>query len=215
MGGRSRPRAGAGPVFATSVLVRARSDSCPEGTWDLHFLPGSRSGRRLADECRRLPAEAGFARLGHPAHTRRPGSTGRRPWLSRGGDDAERLGSGVGIMRALAEAAGAAPSSGRALRSRSRPTSDARFADLPPHRHMRDRSRRRCVRRRARRRRALCGGRFDHADDPSCEHEPEHDCGCGANRGLASRLSRPDAETARRRYERTPIAPAHSFGCRS
>ena len=28
-----------GPVFATSLLVRARSDSCPRGTWDLHFLP--------------------------------------------------------------------------------------------------------------------------------------------------------------------------------
>src|SRR6266536_1617574 len=28
-----------GPVFATSLLVRARSDSCPKGTWDLHFLP--------------------------------------------------------------------------------------------------------------------------------------------------------------------------------
>ena len=28
-----------GPVFATSLIVRARSDSCPEDTWDLHFLP--------------------------------------------------------------------------------------------------------------------------------------------------------------------------------
>ena len=28
-----------GPVFATSLLVRARSDSCPKDTWDLHFLP--------------------------------------------------------------------------------------------------------------------------------------------------------------------------------
>ena len=40
-------------------------------------------------------------------------------------------------------------------------------------------------------------------------------CGCGANRRLASHLSRPGAETARRRHERTPIAPVHSFGCRS
>ena len=62
---------------AQRLLSRARGISTSP--------PGSRSGRRLADEYRRLPAEAGFARLGHPAHTRRPGSTGRRPWLSRGG----------------------------------------------------------------------------------------------------------------------------------
>ena len=71
----SRPRCSSGR--AATPVPRARGISTSS--------PGSRSGRRLADECRRLPAEAGFARLGHPAHTRRPGSTGRRPWLSRGG----------------------------------------------------------------------------------------------------------------------------------
>ncbi len=43
---RGRARAERVPAFATSLLVRARSDSCPKGTWDLHFLPCAGSSKR-------------------------------------------------------------------------------------------------------------------------------------------------------------------------
>ena len=69
-------------MFATSLLVRARSDSCPDDTWDLHFLPWlEEADGRLADERGRLPAQAGFTRQRHAALARSARPPRHRPRL--------------------------------------------------------------------------------------------------------------------------------------
>ena len=102
-----------GPAFATSLLVRARSADCPEGTWDLHFLPwleeaddgwhtsvvvyllkpDSRGSVTLRSADPQVPPSIDHGFLSEPL-------------------DLERLASGVDLMRSLAEAAGC----GRELR---------------------------------------------------------------------------------------------------
>ena len=96
-----------GPVFATSLLVRARSDSCPGGTWDLHFLPwleevdegwrtsavvyllkpDSRGSVTLRSTDPRVPPVIDHGFLSEPA-------------------DLARLSSGVRLIRTLAREAG-------------------------------------------------------------------------------------------------------------
>ena len=99
-----------GPVFATSLLVRARSESCPEDTWDLHFLPWleeTDDGWSTSAVVYLLkPDSRGSVRLRSP-DPRTP------PVIDHGfltaEHDLERLASGVEIMRALAAEAGAGP----------------------------------------------------------------------------------------------------------
>ncbi len=102
-----------GPVFATSILVRARSDSCPQDTWDLHFLPWleeAEEGWRTSAVVYLLkPDSRGSVTLRSP-DPRVP------PVIDHGflsaPHDLERLASGLALMRSLAEQAG----SGRELR---------------------------------------------------------------------------------------------------
>jgi choline dehydrogenase len=98
-----------GPVYSPSVLVRARSDQCPDGTWDLHFLPWL----ELADD--------GSWRTSAVVYLLKPDSRGSvtlrsidpraAPRIDHGflaeRHDLERLASGVALMRRLATAAGA------------------------------------------------------------------------------------------------------------
>ena len=97
-----------GPVFATSLIVRARSSSCPEDSWDLHFLPW-------------LEQEADGWRTSAVVYLLKPDSRGsvtlrstdpRDPPLIDHGflterHDHDRLESGVELLRRLAEEAGA------------------------------------------------------------------------------------------------------------
>ena len=102
-----------GPVFATSLLVRARSDSCPEGTWDLHFLPwleeADEGWRTSAVVYLLKPDSRGSVTLRSP-DPRVP------PAIEHGfltePHDLDRLSSGVALIRTLAEEAGC----GRELR---------------------------------------------------------------------------------------------------
>jgi choline dehydrogenase len=102
-----------GPVFATSVLVRARSDSCPNDTWDLHFLPwleeADEGWQTSAVVYLLKPDSRGSVRL-RSADPRVP------PAIDHGflseGHDLDRLASGVALIRTLAEQAGC----GRELR---------------------------------------------------------------------------------------------------
>ncbi len=96
-----------GPAFATSLLVRARSDSCPEGTWDLHFLPwleGGDDGWRTSAVVYLLKPDSRGSVTLRSADPRVP------PVIDHGflsePADLDRLVSGVGLIRALAEAAG-------------------------------------------------------------------------------------------------------------
>jgi choline dehydrogenase-like flavoprotein len=97
-----------GPAYATSILVRARSASCPTDTWDLHFLPwideaadgwhttavvyllkpDSRGSVTLRSTDPRVPPviDHGFLREQH---------------------DLDRLADGVALIRRLAAEAGA------------------------------------------------------------------------------------------------------------
>ena len=102
-----------GPVFATSLLVRARSDSCPKGTWDLHFLPWLEAAgdgwRTTAVVYLLKPDSRGSVTLRSPDP--------RVPHVIDHGflsepHDVDRLSSGVALIRALAEEAGC----GRELR---------------------------------------------------------------------------------------------------
>src|SRR5688572_20817181 len=98
----------AGPAFATSLLVRARSDSCPDDAWDLHFLPWleeTDDGWSTSAVVYLLkPDSRGSVRLRSP-DPRTP------PAIDHGflaeDHDLERLVSGVALMRSLAEEAGA------------------------------------------------------------------------------------------------------------
>lgn len=102
-----------GPVFATSLLVRARSDSCPKGTWDLHFLPwleeADEGWRTSAVVYLLKPDSRGSVTLRSP-DPRVP------PVIDHGflsePHDLSRLSSGVALIRTLAEQAG----TGRELR---------------------------------------------------------------------------------------------------
>ena len=99
-----------GPVFATSLLVRARSDSCPDDTWDLHFLPwleetdGGWSTSAVVYLLK--PDSRGSVRL-RSADLRTP------PVIDHGfltaEHDLERLASGIELMRSLAREAGTGP----------------------------------------------------------------------------------------------------------
>jgi choline dehydrogenase len=99
-----------GPAFATSVLVRARSDSCPEGTWDLHFVPwleeGEEGWRTSAVVYLLKPDSRGSVTLRSP-DPRVP------PVIDHGflsePHDLDRLASGVALIRALGEEAGTGP----------------------------------------------------------------------------------------------------------
>jgi choline dehydrogenase len=95
-------------VFATSLIVRARSGSCPEDSWDLHFLPW-------------LEQEGDVWRTTAVVYVLKPDSRGsvslrstdpRDPPLIDHGflterHDRDRLESGVELLRRLAEEAGA------------------------------------------------------------------------------------------------------------
>ena len=102
-----------GPVFATSLLVRARSDSCPKGTWDLHFLPwleeADEGWRTSAVVYLLKPDSRGSVTLRSPDPRVPP--TIDHGFLSEP-HDLDRLSSGVALVRTLAEQAGA----GRELR---------------------------------------------------------------------------------------------------
>jgi choline dehydrogenase len=102
-----------GPVFATSLLVRARSDSCPKGTWDLHFLPwleeADEGWRTSAVVYQLKPDSRGSVTLRSPDPRVPPAID--HGFLSEPHDLA-RLSSGVALMRTLAEQAGC----GRELR---------------------------------------------------------------------------------------------------
>jgi choline dehydrogenase len=99
-----------GPVFATSVLVRARSSACPDDTWDLHFVPwldqGDDGWETSAVVYLLKPDSRGAVTLQ---------STDPRvaPAIDHGflreRSDRERLEDGVLLVRGLAEAAGAGP----------------------------------------------------------------------------------------------------------
>ena len=97
-----------GPAFATSLLVRARSDTCPDGTWDLHFLPWLEStddGWSTSAVVYLLkPDSQGSVALESP-DPRTP------PIIDHGfladARDVQRLASGVELMRSLAREAGA------------------------------------------------------------------------------------------------------------
>ena len=97
-----------GPVFATSILVRARSDSCPRGTWDLHFLPwleeAAEGWRTTAVVYLLKPDSRGSVTL----RSRDPAVP---PVIDHGflseRNDLDRLASGVERIRALAAEAGA------------------------------------------------------------------------------------------------------------
>ncbi len=102
-----------GPVFATSLLVRARSDSCPKDTWDLHFLPwleDADEGWQTSAVVYLLKADSrGSVTLRSP-DPRVP------PAIDHGFlsdlHDLDRLSSGVALIRALAD---------RGLRTRAPP----------------------------------------------------------------------------------------------
>ncbi len=97
-----------GPAFATSLLVRARSDDCPDGTWDLHFLPWleqtSDGWTTTAVVYVLKPDSRGSLTLRSP-DPRTP------PVIDHGfltdERDLGRLVSGLTLMRSLAEEAGA------------------------------------------------------------------------------------------------------------
>jgi len=111
-----------GPVFATSLLVRARSDSCPRDTWDLHFIPWLEE----ADEGWRT---SGVLYLLKPdsrgSVTLRSSDPRVPPAIDHGflsePHDLDRLSSGVALIRTLAEQAG----SGRELRPGDHDSLDA------------------------------------------------------------------------------------------
>ena len=96
-----------GPVFATSLLVRARSDSCPTGTWDLHFLPWleeADDGWRTSAVVYLLkPDSRGSVTLRSPDPRVPPAID--HGFLSEP-NDLGRLSSGVALVRTLAEQAG-------------------------------------------------------------------------------------------------------------
>ncbi len=102
-----------GPVFATSLLVRARSDSCPKGTWDLHFLPWleqADDGWRTSAVVYLLkPDSRGSVTLRSPDPRVPPAID--HGFLSEQ-HDLDRLSNGVALIRTLAEQAGC----GRELR---------------------------------------------------------------------------------------------------
>ena len=102
-----------GPVFATSLLVRARSDSCPEDTWDLHFLPwleeADEGWRTTAVVYLLKPDSRGSVTL-RSADPRVPPAIDHGFLSER--HDLDRLASGVALIRTLAEQAGC----GRELR---------------------------------------------------------------------------------------------------
>ena len=102
-----------GPAFATSLLVRARSDSCPAGTWDLHFLPWleeADGGWRTSAVVYLLkPDSRGSVTLRSPDPRVSPAID--HGFLSER-HDLDRLASGVALIRTLAEQAGC----GRELR---------------------------------------------------------------------------------------------------
>jgi choline dehydrogenase len=102
-----------GPVFATSLLVRARSDSCPKDTWDLHFLPwleeAGEGWRTSAVVYLLKPDSRGSVTLRSPDPRVPPAID--HGFLSEP-HDLHRLSSGIALVRALAREAG----SGRELR---------------------------------------------------------------------------------------------------
>ena len=111
-----------GPVFATSLLVRARSDSCPKGTWDLHFLPWleeADDGWRTSAVVYLLkPDSRGSVTLRSPDPRVPPAID--HGFLSEP-HDLDRLSSGVALIRTLAEQAGC----GRELRPGDQDSLDA------------------------------------------------------------------------------------------
>ena len=96
-----------GPVFSVSIIVRARSATCPEGTWDIHFVPwfeqADEGWRTSAVVYLLKPESRGSVALGS-ADPRVP------PVIDHGflseERDRERLRSGVELMRRLAREAG-------------------------------------------------------------------------------------------------------------
>jgi choline dehydrogenase len=111
-----------GPVYATSILVRARSNSCSKDTWDLHFLPwledAGEGWRTSAVVYLLKPDSRGSVTLRSP-DPRVP------PVIDHGFlsemHDLERLASGLELIRTLAEQAG----SGHELRPGDHESLDA------------------------------------------------------------------------------------------
>ena len=96
-----------GPVFSVSVVVRGRSDLCPEDDWDLHVLPwldGDDGWRTTAVVYLLKPDSRGSVTL-RSADPREP------PVIDHGflaeERDVTRLKNGVRLMRRLAAEAGA------------------------------------------------------------------------------------------------------------
>jgi choline dehydrogenase len=113
-----------GPMFATSLLVRAQSDRCPADTWDLHFLPWldetDGQWRTSAVVYLLKPDARGSVTLRSP-DPRVP------PVIDHGflsePHDLARLASGVRLIRTLAREAG----SGHELRPGENEALDARI----------------------------------------------------------------------------------------
>lgn len=96
-----------GPVFATSVIARARSSSCPDDTWDLHLVPWLEAG----DEGWRATAIVYLLKPGSQGSLTLRSSDPRVPPVVDHGflsdpRDLDRIVSGVQQFRTLAEAAG-------------------------------------------------------------------------------------------------------------
>jgi choline dehydrogenase len=95
-------------VFSVSLLARGQSDLCPEDTWDIHLLPwldhGERGWQTTAVVYLLKPDSRGSVEL-RSVDPRVP------PAIHHGflaeARDLERIVSGIGLMRALAAAAGA------------------------------------------------------------------------------------------------------------
>jgi choline dehydrogenase len=102
-----------GPVFATSLLVRARSDSCAKDTWDLHFLPWLEEAddgwQTTAVVYLLKPDSRGSVTLRSPDPRVPPAID--HGFLSER-HDLDRLASGIALIRTLAERSGC----GRELR---------------------------------------------------------------------------------------------------
>jgi choline dehydrogenase len=99
-----------GPVFSTSLLVRGRSDTCPEDTWDIHLLPWL---EELPDGWRTSAVVYLLKPDSRGSVTLRSVDPRVPPVIDHGflSDDRDlvRLGSGLALMRRLATEAGAGP----------------------------------------------------------------------------------------------------------
>ena len=124
-----------GPVFATSLLVRARSDSCPRDTWDLHFLPWleeADEGWRTSGVLYLLKPDSRGSVTLRSSDPRVPPAIDHS-FLSEP-HDLDRLSSGVALIRTLPSRRAPDASSAPAITTRSTPIFGARSgaSSTPP-----------------------------------------------------------------------------------